>query len=127
MKYLLKFNENKNEFFTKISPVESQRLINGLDVDMNSVKNYLEREWKSFTEVEIKEINKLMKFNLDSKNPALIRSDLKKSFYFSIVKISDEWFILNFSSGIKRYDYKCDQFDGLINCIKYLKTNKIIE
>ena len=47
----------------------------------------------------------------------LIR-DFIKTTYVEIFKIRDEWFYVKVNNGIEYNRYKCDQWDGLFDCIK---------
>ena len=50
--------------------------------------------------------------------------------FINVYKLKDEWYyveVINktqpIDTGNKHY-YKCDQFDGLIDCLKMIKSNE---
>lgn len=120
------------KFSDKISAYTNQELILLSTFDIHTIINIFLPE--DFDEIRYKlnentpEVRKNFyhtKITLKSKN--------NKIFYI-INKTSDEWFYLEYCASIRFGDkgkitneesYKCDQLDGLINCIKFtLFSNK---
>ena len=92
------FEEYNNDYYHEISKEE-------YDLYMNS---------EVFTDEEINSLKKLI-FGIKLISGSLIK--FKKSFY--IDKLPDEWYILNdYNHNNNPIYYKCDQFEGLLKCIK---------
>jgi hypothetical protein len=78
-----------------------------------------------FTEKEYEKIEMLSKWGVDYTSDDY---DVIQINDYEITKIEDEYFIVSFPDGRKRYEqvliyYKCDQFDGLL---KFLKSKRLI-
>ena len=66
-------------------------------------------------------MNELEQYGEDSTQKTLIF--IGKSFRVDINKCNDEWYYIEYSPSYDRdCYYKCDQFDGLLNCLDYLKS-----
>lgn len=51
-------------------------------------------------------------------NPVNKKNDITLIVY----KLLDEWYYINFSPGAFSKQYKCDGWEGLINCLNFIKT-----
>jgi hypothetical protein len=144
MKYIKLFEDYHNTYH-EITLDEYNLLLWGEetgdeDEDTEIAKETIEKKWEDFTDREIENINKVgfhfikntteyikpkldYKFfpNLRLKNPTTYVSNL------IIFKLKDEWYIvfrLDYDSKEnhwKKSMYKCDQFDGLIDCLEMIK------
>ena len=47
----------------------------------------------------------------------------RKNRTFTIIKLEDEWYVINMIVGDKYQLFLCDQWEGLL---KFLKDNKVI-
>lgn len=94
-----------------------------IHVDDNSITNdfYILYKRDFFNS---KEISKISEFGMIvAKNDHFIRCILTgKTYCINIYKKEDEWFYVDiFGYG----SFKCDQFDGLIELIKYLQEKEL--
>lgn len=97
----------KNEYFEEISVGEWLELL-------HNVINFNESNIKyigNFYKIQIKDTNAYKK-----KFKSLIMSD----YYFRLIELEDEWFLVD--DLINDIYYKCDQLDGVIECLKYMKS-----
>ena len=90
-----------------------------------------------FTYVELKAMNQFFDFKERIYSSALDQNlgTISKTSYYSfysedliinVHKLVDEWYYVKYYSK-KNYDkiyYKCDQFDGLEDCLKMIKENE---
>ena len=134
MKYLKLFESN--EYYTQISRDDYTKKI-GFDGG-GWDENFISDTWVSFTEKELEFIKNLTKGDIKEVMddvPSIgsyIRVEHTKIdrktriveyHYLWINKSKDEWYYLNDYNSLY---YKCDQFEGLIACLKneisYLKV-----
>lgn len=106
-------------------------------------EDYIFKTWEIFTNKEISIIKSILpknseidKWRIDNhpKISHLSRSQMmiyileddnsftKNELY--ITKTKDEWFYV--SDEGYNFGYQCDQFDGLINCLKFIKDTNLI-
>ena len=138
MKYLKLF-ENK-DMYLEIDVDEYYEWLGGNNICANDIDNYvvgetggslptgvlnfISRNWEVYTNKELDVIYNLLPY--DSKiNKFGIKSELcvkkNKNLLTFINKLRDEWFLLISYPSLRPLEikyYKCDQFDGLIKCIK---------
>jgi hypothetical protein len=97
-----------------------------------------------FTDAELKAMNQFFDFKERIYSSAFVRlfdqpdqnlGTISKTSYYSfysenliinVHKMVDEWYYVKYYSK-KIYDrsyYKCDQFDGLLDCLKMIKENE---
>lgn len=104
MKYIKLF-ENYSDGF-------SEYKYSGVEND----KRFTIGKLEDFTKEEIDQISKTGNVKLSYVGDTI--------FYFEIIKISkfkDEWYLVSVYGGYNE-NYECGQFDGLINCLNYLKN-----
>jgi len=123
MKYLKKFNESSNEYYTsqKFSIVGDDVIL--YDNDGTLIKKY---KLESFTEPEIVEIDNIILSRLNAKrfeNPWAILSlsyNYLENYRYTLLKSEDEWYFIAIQN-VKTHEwlyYKCDQYDGLLKLLK---------
>ena len=133
MKHLKKYNESNSEpDYQKISREEYSRLVFG---DDNMDYKYLlwsetnPVEWHDFTDHELEEIHKITGERLrydkeDGWNYKVL--GIGKAIYelCKVIKLDDEWFIVELNK--RGYDdgykyFKCDHLHGLLDFLKTIK------
>ena len=112
MKYLKTFESKSVEKFEHISEDEWVDLIK-LSIDFP--ENQIEEIQSLFTET----IRKCKVYY--SPHPYLYLS--ATNWHFEMNCLPDEWYLVR--SGGSGSIYKCDQFDGLLDCLEFLKIKKI--
>ena len=115
-------NESTDEWYYKISEDDSNSLLDDVIRSKNSEK---------FTDMEVGIINDVIsitkKGNISNKHFSLSGSG--KVLYWSgikIYKLVDDYYLIKYCiPGIDYHNdyYKCDQFEGLLKCIRYLKKS----
>lgn len=137
MKHLELYEEYKQKLFWVINWRELSDRVYGLNPEGDEEWDidYMSRTWESFTQKEIEDIKNLVinkgygfeVRDLSHDYPKLNDVYLAhlRIFYgkdpsdeIVITKIKDEWYYV--SDERSEYDWKCDQFDGLMNCLKYV-------
>ena len=133
---MIKLFEEYNQYYIKISQeeynmstiyhpaqedeYEDDELFNKNDM------NFLQKNWIDFTQSEISTLHDLMPKSSYKINPYTNgdRRIPKASIEYKdelnriiIIKMIDEWYYVNYR-GAKNSHYKCDQFEGLLKCIK---------
>jgi len=114
MKYLKKFNESSNyELSSQHDKEIFYKKYNSLDFNKNEI-NEIKAIMANFNFFE-HNLTKCFLFTREIKN-----SSEKSEIY--ITKYEDYWFYLSY---YKNYNsnaivYKCDQLNGLIECLKYI-------
>jgi hypothetical protein len=133
MKYLKLF-ENHNHLYSEISTHEFEEKCGwgGQIGDDEWDDEYVHNNWEDFT---VDELNYLISLKLDvdlksdliglldDSPQAYISLKQENSIIFYVCKVKDEWYYVYNPMKILKDDspfsfYKCDQFDGLISCIK---------
>ncbi len=140
MKYIKEYNHNL--FYEIDSSKYSLSLLGhritangnimGIDRDEENEYEFIQKNWIPFTQEEILEISNLFpkrsfKLNTDIKSPkgssmTISYITYTRSYYIMVNKIKDEWFyveLMNTFGSVSRY-YACDQFEGLLSCLKEL-------
>ena len=130
--------ESNSEYYTKITPEQYREYINKLQVriDYKMVKDYIEdiinKEIDKVFTVAYRRIKVEYTHEYDRKFDQEFDQDkLVINFTFGrlsnlvdITQLEDEYYLLRFNRP--QYpieDYKCDQIDGLIECLKYVIKN----
>lgn len=113
------YEELKHIDFMKVA-FNNELARGGRDLDEYSGKN-----WVPFTPGEVRELNKISNYKLGKDTNTYISWRCSDSVVISrnistIIKFDDGWFYASiFSRDVKIWKYfKCDQWDGLINCLK---------
>lgn len=140
MKYIKEYNHNlyheidSNKYHLSLlgHRITMDGGIMGIDRDEENESEFIQKNWISLTQDEISKISETFpkrnyKLNSDvetPKNSSMTISYItySRSYYILINKLKDEWFyigLLNTTGSISRY-YACDQFDGLLNCLKHI-------
>ena len=111
------------------------------DEDQERSDNFTSRQWVDFTPMEFEEVSKILgeiewgwcyssNFGM-RRTMAAIESSSDRIFFqkhLKVNKIIDEWYLVamlddrdvaDVAGGVGNY-YKCDQFDGLIDCLKWI-------
>ena len=94
-------------------------------------KQFASDNWVDFTQKELDQIrscipNDIVKLYTtriyDINRDIIFAIDVDDSFY--IYKLRDEWYYLQNSDNIRMYRtyYRCDQFDGLLQCLSDIKN-----
>ena len=126
MKYLKLFEEKSNEYYTEINVDEWQ-----ISVDDDDHK-------VPFKDIEVSRIIALVdpwKITQNSHNTPLIGNNVRgdSPIYFNIYKTDDDWYYLYYNrdeiingekEDVEHY-YRCDQFDGILQCLEDLKRGKL--
>lgn len=107
---------------------ESNSLYELFDDDLQS----LNLKYEPFNDFETSKIlNSLVKpwiktsgVFLEAKNSAIKLVNIDEEFYVTILKTEDEWFYVVLDNSIEVETYKCDQFEGVLQLLKF---NKVIE
>jgi len=110
MKYLRKIFEN-------------EKLYHLINDDLRD----LDLKYEKLKETEINQIlNSLIKpwhkthgIFLDAKNSTIKLKNVEEDFYVTILKTEDEWFYTILENDIESEVYKCDQFQGVIDLLKF--------
>lgn len=85
-----------------------------LKIDKGFVKWYKQNE--DFTKYEINKIGDITTISTVTPNFIITRLH---GYHLRIIKFEDEWFVIHPISVMDSpYYFKCDEFDGLIECIK---------
>lgn len=133
------FEDREEKLFWEIdNRTYNQKLYNNLNnynEDINLLIDYAKKNWENFTPYEIQKIEELVGMSM---SPAGIKTEItpyrqfvfKSEYEFKlyITKVTDEWYYVCFNDILQLYDdkkytyYQCDQFDGLMDCIKHLKV-----
>lgn len=133
MKHLKKYNESIGEpDYQKISPEEFSTLLFGNDDMQHKYLLWSENnpvEWQDFTNRELEEIGKVTGERLyydkeDGWNFKVLGIGKKPYELCKVVKLDDEWFIVEMSlRGFREGDkyFKCDQLHGLLDFLKTIK------
>ena len=143
---MIKLFEEYNQYYTEISQEEYSKLtlyhpINDEDEDVDLLYKrdleFIQNNWIDFTQSEISTLHNLIPKSTYKINPytdgvysgipkASIEYECKHNAIF-IIKMSDEWYYvhhthmfrdMNNNQDLLIKTYKCDQFDGLLKCIK---------
>jgi hypothetical protein len=133
MKYLKLFEDN-NESFIEIEPEDfndatyfySDNIISFDINEFNKVKKYLTEHFNNRLECNIRLQNDSSKLYTD-----IIIGDANFKSYSSIYAIKDEWYYMEFNkityinnhASNSTLHYKCDQFDGLMDCLKEITSD----
>ena len=135
MKHLRLFEDKEELFFWEIDDKQFLVKVWAEDEDP-AVRRFevkkLSKIWVNFTDNEIKKLKKLIgefSFRTIISESIKIPQDVQKAQILKlkptgntdlmITKTIDEWFyVYKRATGCR---YQCDQFDGLIECIEYLK------
>ena len=110
---------NEDKLFWKITEPEYNQCVYGdnapyLRVDL--IK-WAKEKWIEFTNKEKMQMFNLgLKLNnrLDSNHRKTHQLKSRETYYLFLTKMEDEWFYVSDKYGY----WKCDQFDGLISCLK---------
>jgi len=129
---------------------KKSKISESLELDSNGFEEISKREWNNLTGERIGTSFKPINFNKDNKDTKYLNSIgfailgtgnkpvvTKKvnGVFYSVFRGSDEWYYvsisgvseeISFFSSPDRY-YKCDQLDGLINCLNYLNVTGLNE
>lgn len=103
----------KNNYFELIDLSKWEDLLNNIINLQDSSSIYIRKFFNFFYHKSAIHDNKMIKY-LISKPMDFNRS--KEFFTIQIIELRDEWFLVNY----KNIFYKCDQLDGLIECLKYI-------
>ena len=134
----LKLFEQHEKLFWQIGVDEYNQSVYYVS-DGHAIVTYNDR-WVDFTDVEIKLIQNLLQRRDGEILEPQYRNNYKSyvnvpekykgaEIFFNfgnnifINKIKDEWYFIRINSVNQRY--KCDQWDGLISCLEYIKLNLI--
>ena len=124
MKYLKLFEDVNTNGFEQINLSDFWTFIFG---DIGKWENFTEKEEKELYQIVKKKygrydekINISKIINTISKKIYLKISIYEDDIIIEIHKLQDEWYgveIVTDGNYANHYSYKCDQWDGLINCI----------
>lgn len=142
MKYLKIFEDNKNWWTISIDEYNN-KLWGDEDIDDIELLKFMSNTREIFTDKEISYLDKKIGVKSSTqKSPELVNigkvgselkfEDIPISGNFNrkiiVYKLKDEWFYILRSDYPKHnyyklynYMYKCDQFDGLIDCLNSFK------
>ena len=147
MKHLKNYRlfENKSESYNKINYTEYIEYLYGsndiyidyymvynkkMDID---IVNHVDKRREDLNKVDLKEINDIFKlyfdcFKIEIDNKEIlidVRDDV--SYFIAITKNTDYWYFIDFCYKDRFSDfYKCDQIEGLKECLKYYIVNMIL-
>jgi hypothetical protein len=137
MKHLKKFNESKNLNFTELPKYKSPDYYDS-NPDLEETKIYNDKvqafhKSESFTDRQIKIIKELFptaRVHISSGVPYM-PSGIKfidivdKGMSAQAYRTDDEWYYVTSFHERPSVTYKCDQFEGLIECLKHIKNHTI--
>jgi len=147
MKHLKNYRlfENKSESYNKINYTEYIEYLYGsndttidyymvynnkMDID---IVNHVDKNREDLNKIDLKEINDIFKlyfdcFKIEIDNKEIlidVRDDV--SYFITITKNTDYWYFIDFCYKGRFSDfYKCDQIEGLKECLKYYIVNMIL-
>lgn len=121
MKYIRKFNESTNSFYSSINPAEME------DMYLNKRELFSDNEVRYFNKLDsfFVELHFLIKGNRQVGVETIQLNDRPygpPKIKIFISKYEDEWYGIEYYKSVSlRYKieyYKCDQFDGVIKFLK---------
>ncbi len=115
MKYLKKFEDNENQFFTEITKGEfhnSKEFACDIKDEFIEKITSLAKDKKISREIEIGEYTSFYFIHINYPGNNTV-------FFVDIYESKDEWFFVNIESLQSTIDvyYKCDQFEGLLKLL----------
>ena len=137
--------KDSHKFYKFIDAIKTRRQINGLDIDCEYEDFEKEHKREDFTKNDIEKLKNRLKIKqiitLDNSPRILDSVGSQYGFNclefkinvrdFRIFKYSDEWYTIcvrdsnRLNYNINPPVYLCDQWDGLIACLEYLKKDII--
>ena len=129
MKHLKSFNESEEYSSDQFTPIDYE--------EFNKIYND-PYSFVEFTHNEKKELIKIGSFHGIGEQDyygivlkIVVDVKLKKEYhkvgsYITLFKLPDEWYYVGASGGAlgTGTSYKCDEFEGLINCLNYIKNKR---
>ena len=110
IKIMIKLFEEYSEYYQEISKIQYDSIIgNDKFVNLYNIITLLEKYFLN------------LKFNKNHMNRMAtidVYYERNEKYLFDIIESEDEWFYI--STYYEGKFYKCDQFEGLIECIKYI-------
>lgn len=117
MRYLKRFNESLNEYFTEITSEDAYDLL----LTSEDMSNDLFNKIKQLIDSKGFKVEKHLSSYCQTRGIWI--DDMRDGDnYYTIEVIKDEYFI--FLYGYTDTYYKCDQFEGLIELLKYYNIIK---
>lgn len=106
---------NNYTYHKEVWGVDTQEM--WMPINGNSL--YDKSRWFNFTQKEIESINSILGKQLTSiYNNIIIENNCNNKLQLYIFKLDDEYFYISCSFLYHMYIYKCDQIDGLLQCIQ---------
>lgn len=114
MKYLKKFNENKNVLYTTIDNPSDYSYMNISHSDVVKIIDM----------IGIIYSYKTFKFKYDDHDEFKDALEIvSKDFIITIFKAYDDWYMID-DINLRGSVYKCDEFEGLSQCLKNKYSSK---
>ena len=132
MKYLKLFEDHEDKLFWPISHGTYSKIVYGTDFHHMLIRKYIIDNWQIFSNEEIKKIERYIGSDIiksesyDHKLSTFIYYSTSNSLRIDMVKMSDEWYYISTislvnSNPVSYNWFQCDQWDGFIACLEYLK------